>query len=227
MTSAASFISFSVRSLSPMMLKTTPFAFVRGASRRGLEIAPTAASFARSFPLPVPTPMMPLPAFCITARTSAKSTFTNPGLMMISEIPMTPWRKISSAYKNASCTGVFSGTMSKSLSLLITIRVSTESWSALMASDACIARRRPSKPKGLVTTATVSAPVLLEISATMGAAPDPVPPPMPAVTNTKSASLITSSTWRALSSAALRPTIGSPPAPSPLVTISPMAKVWG
>jgi len=38
-------------------------------------------------------------------------------------------------------------------------------------------RREPSKVKGLVTTPMVSAPLLRAISATTGAAPDPVPPP--------------------------------------------------
>jgi hypothetical protein len=48
-----------------------------------------------------------------------------------------------------------------------------------MASTACFILRRPSKPKGLVTIPTVSAPSSREISATTGAAPLPVPPPMP------------------------------------------------
>ena len=48
-------------------------------------------------------------------------------------------------------------------------------------------RRGPSKPKGLVTTATVSASSSLASDAITGAAPVPVPPPRPAVTNTMSA----------------------------------------
>ena len=54
-------------------------------------------------------------------------------------------------------------------------------------SIACLRRRPPSKPNGLVTIPMVSAPTLFATSATTGAAPVPVPPPIPAVTNTKSA----------------------------------------
>ena len=50
-------------------------------------------------------------------------------------------------------------------------------------------RRAPSKRNGLVTTPMVSAPRSRAISAMTGAAPDPVPPPMPAVMNTMSESL--------------------------------------
>ena len=48
-------------------------------------------------------------------------------------------------------------------------------------------RRRPSNGNGLVTTATVRMPISLASCATTGAAPVPVPPPMPAVMNTMSA----------------------------------------
>ena len=48
-------------------------------------------------------------------------------------------------------------------------------------------RSRPSKRKGLVTTATVKMSISLATSAITGAAPVPVPPPMPAVINTMSA----------------------------------------
>ena len=54
------------------------------------------------------------------------------------------------------------------------------------------------------------------MSATMGAAPVPVPPPMPAVMNTISASSRALAIWVRLSSADLRPTSGSEPAPWPL-----------
>ena len=56
-----------------------------------------------------------------------------------------------------------------------------------MPFSACARRRLPSKENGLVTTPTVKAPISLATSATIGAAPVPVPPPMPAVTNTMSA----------------------------------------
>ena len=55
-----------------------------------------------------------------------------------------------------------------------------------------------------------------------GAAPVPVPPPRPVVTNTMSAP---DSAWISASvssSAACRPTFGSAPAPSPLVSLPPI-----
>ena len=56
----------------------------------------------------------------------------------------------------------------------------------------------------------------------LGAAPEPVPPPMPAVMNTMSESLSASKIFSASSSAARWPMPGSPPAPSPRVILSPM-----
>ena len=56
-----------------------------------------------------------------------------------------------------------------------------------MPFSACARRRLPSNANGLVTTPTVNAPISLAHSATIGAAPVPVPPPIPAVTNTISA----------------------------------------
>ena len=52
--------------------------------------------------------------------------------------------------------------------------------------------RLPSKANGLVTTATVRMPSSRATSATTGAAPVPVPPPMPAVMNTMLAPAISS-----------------------------------
>ena len=56
---------------------------------------------------------------------------------------------------------------------------------------------------------------------TIGAAPDPVPPPIPAVTNTKSLPATKRKISLRLSSAALRPLSGTPPAPKPRVTSLP------
>src|SRR6185312_16391086 len=68
-----------------------------------------------------------------------------------------------------------------------TIMVSTFLRMSVIPLSACFIRRRPSKRNGLVTMPTVSAPVSRAIWATTGAAPVPVPPPMPQVTNTMSA----------------------------------------
>ena len=94
-----------------------------------------------------------------------------------------------------------------------------------MPAIACAMRRLPSNVKGLVTIPTVSAPASRASRATTGAAPVPVPPPMPAVTNTMSASsrifLISSID----SSAARAPICGLAPAPNPLVSFCPMASL--
>ena len=115
----------------------------------------------------------------------------------------------------------FSLDMINSRSLGMTIRVSTTSDRAAMPSSACLRRRNPSKSNGLVTTPTVSAPSSWAISATTGDPPVPVPPPMPAAMNTRSAPssarLISSrsSSWHS------RPLAGSPPTPSPRAVRSP------
>src|SRR3954466_282583 len=85
--------------------------------------------------------------------------------------------------------------------------------------------RLPSKAKGLVTTATVRMPMSRAISATTGAAPVPVPPPMPAVMKSMSAPPISSLMRSRSSSAARRPTSGLAPAPRPLVTSVPSCSV--
>ena len=95
-----------------------------------------------------------------------------------------------------------------SRSLGITMRVSTSSRRLAMPSSAWLARRRPSKANGRVTTPMVSAPSERAIRATTGAPPVPVPPPSPAVTKTMSAPLSTSSISSAWSSAALRADLG-------------------
>mmetsp|Transcript_16853 Transcript_16853/g.27963 ORF Transcript_16853/g.27963 Transcript_16853/m.27963 type:complete len:229 (-) Transcript_16853:438-1124(-) len=215
MTVATSFTSCSDMSEVPVIVKTTPLAFSMGKSSRGDETAASAASRARVLPKPLPIPMRAGPALLMTERTSAKSTFIRPGLTTMSEMPVMPCRKISSARENASCSGTPSGTISSSLSFETTIRMSTCCCNSSIASSACCMRRRPSKEKGFVTMPTVRQPACLASSATTGAAPDPVPPPMPAVTNTISTPRTSASTSAAASIAEALPTDGMPPAPNP------------
>mmetsp|Transcript_21995 Transcript_21995/g.50159 ORF Transcript_21995/g.50159 Transcript_21995/m.50159 type:complete len:305 (-) Transcript_21995:118-1032(-) len=210
----------------PMTLKTIPVAFSMGASRRGEEMAREAASAARPLPVPDPMPMRADPASPMTDLTSAKSTLMMPGLTMISEMPTTPCLRISSATAKARSTGVSSGMISRSLSLDTTMMVSTLFLSSSIASLAWFILLLPSKLNGLVTMATVRAPDSLAISATTGAAPDPVPPPIPLVTKHKSAPDTIADTSCRLSSAACRPTTGRPPAPRPRVTSIPMFRTW-
>ena len=82
-------------------------------------------------------------------------------------------------------------------------------------------RRLPSNAKGLVTTATLNAPSSLASEATTGAAPLPVPPPRPEVMKIMSEPSSASMIFSVSSSAALRPTSGLAPAPSPLVSFAP------
>ena len=180
-------MSSRVMSLPPLMLITQPLApSIRADSSRGLVMAAWAASRARERPDPTPMPNRAVPASAITERTSAKSTLTKPALVMMSVMPLTPMRRTSSAARNASCKGA-PAMASRSRSLGMTIKVSTCSASRAMPSSACRSRLRPSKPKGLVTIPTVRAPHSLATSARIGAAPVPVPPPMPAAMNTRSA----------------------------------------
>ena len=71
-----------------------------------------------------------------------------------------------------------------------------------MPSAAKRPRFGPSKVNGRVTTPTVNAPISLAIFATIGAAPVPVPPPIPAVMKIMSAPSNDSRIESSLSSAA-------------------------
>ena len=160
---------------------------------------------------------MAVPACFMMVLTSAKSRLMIPGTVMRSVMPWVPWERTPSAIAKASSMVVFFSAMSSSLSLGMTIMVSTQSERVLMPSSALFLRLRPSKVKGLVTTATVSAPTsFIAISATMGA------PPSPQVINTMSAPASASAMSSRDSSAALRPTSGLAPAPRPRVRSVPM-----
>ena len=83
-------------------------------------------------------------------------------------------------------------------------------------------RSSPSQPKGTVTMPMVRMPWLRHILATSGAAPVPVPPPMPAVINTI---LVLPSIMARISSslsmAASLPRSGTAPAPKPSDAVKP------
>ena len=72
-----------------------------------------------------------------------------------------------------------------------------------------------------MTTPTVKTPNSRANSATTGAAPVPVPPPIPAVINTMSEPFKTSIISSRLSNAAWRPISGLPPPPKPPVKTTP------
>ena len=191
-------------------------------SRSGLEIACLAASAARFSPVPTPMPISASPWSLIMVLTSAKSRLITPGTVIKSEMPWIPWRRTSSASLNASFTEVFLSIMPRSLSFGTTRMASTFCFSFSIPLAAFFARTLPSIENGLVTTATVRAPSSFAHCATTGAAPVPVPPPIPAVTNTMSAPLSALVISSRDSSAAFSPTSGLAPAPRPLVSFSPI-----
>ena len=166
--------------------------------------------------------MWATPLSDIIVLTSAKSRLIIPGLEIRSVIPDTPCLSISSAFLNASTIVVFLSIMLKSFWLGIITRVSTFFLSSATPFSALAILFLPSKRKGLVTTPTVSLPMSFAIAATLGAAPVPVPPPMPAVTNIISASLKAFDISSFVSSTLFSPTSGFPPAPRPLVSFSPI-----
>jgi len=133
---------------------------------------------------------------------------------MISAMPPTALRSTLSAALKASSMETSSPSTSINLSLRMTMRESTCFCSSAMPASAILARL-PSKAKGLVTTPTVRMPFSRATSATMGAAPVPVPPPMPAVMKTMWAPSSCSAMRSRSSRAALRPASGLAPAPRP------------
>ncbi len=155
-------------------------------------------------------------------RTSAKSTFTSPVTRIRSEIPCVACRSTSSAFLRASLNEVPFPTTARSRSLGTTIMVSTARFSSASPCSACFIRFFPSKRKGRVTMAMVSAPISRAISPISGAAPVPVPPPIPAVMKTRSVPSSTLRTSSAFSSIAPRPISGRAPAPRPRVSFFPI-----
>ena len=216
--STASSSSKRVRSRPPVTLISTPRApSTELSSSRGLAIAASAASMARRGPSASPAPMIALPVWVMTLRKSAKSRLISPGLTIRSVTPRTPAQSTLSALWKASATEVFSVAILKRFWFGMTIRVSTWCSRSSIPSSATSMRSSPSKRKGLVTTATVRTPFLRIASATIGAAPVPVPPPMPAAMKTRLAPAMAERISSRDSSAAARPTSGRPPAPRPPV----------
>ncbi len=122
---------------------------------------------------------------------------------------------------------VLLSTISRSLSFGITINVSTLSLILSIPFSAFTIRAFASKRKGFVTTPTVRIPISFASLATIGAAPVPVPPPIPQVTKTISAPFSAAAISSLLSSAAFSPISGLAPAPKPFVSFSPICKSFG
>ena len=191
-------------------------------SSNGLATASFTASIALSSPLAEPIPICASPLSFITVETSAKSRLMSAGKLIRSVIPCTACCNTSSAFFNASGIVVRLSTISNNLSFGMTISVSTLSFKRSIPPVAFNIRCFASNLKGFVTTPTVKIPCSFAILATTGAAPVPVPPPIPQVTKTMSAPFTAADNSSALSSAAFCPTSGCAPAPSPLVSFSPI-----
>ncbi len=206
----------------PVILTNTPLApRIEISSRSGLEIAASQASTALFSPSASPVPIIALPILVITVRISAKSRFTSPGIVIRSVTPRTPAFKTSSAILNADSNVVLSLAILNKFWFGITISVSTHLLSSSIPFSAVSMRYLPSKWKGLVTTPTVRMSLSLASFAITGAAPVPVPPPIPAAMKTMWLPSRSFSISSIFSSAAARPRSGKEPAPRPLVVASP------
>ena len=137
-------------------------------------------------------------------------------------MPCVACSSTSSAFLSASLKLVPLPTTASSRSLGTTIMVSAARLSSARPCSACFIRFLPSNKKGLVTMAMVSAPISRAISAMRGAAPVPVPPPIPAVMNTRSAPSSALRISSRFSSSACAPISGRAPAPSPRVSLLPI-----
>ena len=111
------------------------------------------------------------------------------------------------------------------LSFKTTIKSSTLFFNLSVPFSALKLLAFPSNKNGFVTIPIVNIPISFAISATIGAAPVPVPPPIPAVINTKSAPDNICFISSLFSIAALSPTISFAPAPNPLVVCTPICKM--
>ena len=222
--SAASFASIKPTSAA-VTFNNTALAPSIDVSSNGEFTAAFAASTALFSPLALPIPMWAIPWSDIIDLTSAKSRLITFGTAISSEIPLTASISTWSAILNASTIDVLFSTICKSLSFGIVINVSTHSFKASIPPSADVCLFLPSNVKGRVTTPTVSIPCSFAFLATTGAAPVPVPPPIPAVINTMSAPFSASSISDSLSSAAFSPISGLAPAPSPLVSFAPICNL--
>ena len=85
-----SWYSFILSPADAVMLTSTPRAPARfTSSSSGLFTAACAERRARSMPDAVAEPIIAMPTSPMTVRTSAKSTFTSPGLLITSAMPDT------------------------------------------------------------------------------------------------------------------------------------------
>ena len=181
----------------------------------------------RFSPEPKPVLIMATPPSLSVVLTSAKSRFTWLLVVMISAMLLAAVVSVSSALAKAFMK-FKSGYISLNLSLLMTRRASTYCRISSTPANAFLILGSPSKRNGIVTIPTVSTPSPFAMRATTGAAPVPVPPPIPAVMNTILVpSLNSFEISSSLSSAAARAISGLLPAPNPWVMDFPSCTFRG
>ena len=127
-----------------------------------------------------------------------------------------------SASLKDSVTVVSSEDISNNVSFGITRSVSQFFFISVIPSIALFFLIGPSNANGFVTIPTVKAPISFDILAIAGAAPVPVPPPIPAVINIISAFFNSSTIISLFSSTAFLPISEFAPAPKPLVSSLPI-----
>ena len=220
--------SIRISSVPKVMFKSTWSAPVMSLSlSKGLSNASVTAFAARPCPEALPDPMIARPLSRMTVLTSFMSTLISPVRVMTSAMPLAAVQRIWSALANA-LRMVWLPNNSRSLSLRMIRSVSTAARIWSRPSVACWLRRRPSNKNGTVTMPTVKMPRSLHAWAMTGAAPVPVPPPIPAVKNAMRVSVPSrSSTSSRLSIAAFLPTSGRAPAPCPPVRVAPSCTLRG
>ena len=115
MQSPTALISPNDNSGPAVIFTNTPLAsFKLISSNNLLATACSAAILALSGPLEVPVPIMAVPFSDMTVLTSAKSTLIRPGLIIISDMPLTAPPRTSLACLNASSILQSSPSTSKS-----------------------------------------------------------------------------------------------------------------
>ena len=163
---------------------------------------------ARPWPLAMPVPMSARPMLLMTVFTSAKSTLTIPLCVMRSLMPLTAW--IEDLVGLAERVDERQIVVAEEQELLV--RDGDERVDVLgelRQTELGAARALTAfEEEGLGDDAHGERALLAASCAMTGAAPVPVPPPMPAVTKTMSAPLTSSLMRCTSSSAALRPLLG-------------------
>ena len=217
-------ISNSVRSSPPERWTSTVWASLSSApwSSSGLLSAFFKALAARSLPSARPEPKRQRERFVRSALTSSSSpTLIKPGRTTRRMTALIDSQIMWSAAEKASWMPCLARTSSPMRLLSKVTSALDRTASSLSAVSAWSRRRLPSKANGMVAKTTTKAPSSRAMRVTMGAAPEPVPPPRPVQRKTIRRSLIEARIWSSASITAWWPSSGSPPEPRPFVRFTP------